>query len=340
MPSMGTSETVGGRVVFLTFHKCGSQWVADVLTSHRILAASGGFSAANRGVSVVASGPDEWLECPSGTLSGPIYDASYDAWKSWARPGDKAVVVLRDPRDVVVSWLFSAAYSHRAADRILAARPVLQAMDRFEQILLSVANFIPRQEQFASWGGRESSATEYVTSYERLVRDGQAEFGRIFEFLDWPVPAEVSRSVVEEHSFRARSGRERGDENVHSHFRKGLPGDWASHFDRDSGQVFELLLPGLLATSGYEADEAWFERLPRRSGQDTRTVSASEPELHELKAEVAGLREQNRVLQGACDERLELINLLDRQCTERSQRIDQLQHQLEARSSEIGPAEH
>lgn len=69
--------------------------------------------------------------------------------------------------------------------------------------------------------------------------------------------SELAR-ILEKKSFqRLSGGRSKGEENVKSHYRKGVPGDWANHFTEDLKTAFKNRYGDLLVRLGYETDHNW-----------------------------------------------------------------------------------
>jgi hypothetical protein len=65
---------------------------------------------------------------------------TYDTYLSIPKPEKyKTFFVMRDPRDLVVSWYFSAKYSHRLEHPITEMRKTLKQYDH--KIGLEFANF-------------------------------------------------------------------------------------------------------------------------------------------------------------------------------------------------------
>ena len=59
---------------------------------------------------------------------------------------------------------------------------------------------------------------------------------------------------VYENRFTKRAGgRDRGEENVEHHFRKGVPGDWKNHFADEHVREFNRRYGELLEITGYAA---------------------------------------------------------------------------------------
>ena len=56
---------------------------------------------------------------------------------------------------------------------------------------------------------------------------------------------------------RLTKGRERGQEDVMAHARKGIAGDWRNYFSDPVKQAFKTRYGGLLVATGYEKDLNW-----------------------------------------------------------------------------------
>ena len=123
--------------------------------------------------------------------------------------------------------------------------------------------FLSWAEPFRSWVDHEQTRPDELRlDYAALIADEQGQFRRIFTFLNWQIPDEVVTEVVARHSFVATSGgRQPGEENEHSHRRKGVSGDWRNHFTRETGTLLEATCPGLLRAGGYVEADNWWESL-------------------------------------------------------------------------------
>lgn len=284
------------RVYLLTWYKAGSQWARDLLT-HRLAARASGLS--NSGASFNCLEVEEWPAVPAGSFAGPIYCPRPIEWERHRGPTDRAVVLLRDPRDIVVSLAYSLTFSHLPTPVTDQLREGLLRLPMTQRLMLAMMQF-RRPRAFADWGqaGWGPRGSVFVTSYERLTADAHGELTAIFEYLGWSVsPADVAR-IVEDLSFETRTGRPRGQEDPLSHLRKGTPGDWRTHFDRLAGLTFELHTWGNVVRSGYESDPRWYESLPETGAVPLDLASARRlRELVELQAEVVRLREENQWLQ-------------------------------------------
>lgn len=263
---------IANRVLHITVEKCGSQWVRDVLSAPEIVACSG---RPHSGVSLNIFACNR-LEIPDQTFSGPIYGMNQWEWQHWRRPGDQAIVVLRDPRDAMISLMFSWLYSHGSDDRIDLARHKLHQLPNVEQ---RVAHMVKgsgnglRRRMYRTWAdGVHDDAL--VVRYESLVGDQHAEFSKIINWLGWNIPQETLDVVVNRLSFASRSGRKPGATDKFSHYRRGVSGDWRNYFTHEHGEQWERLYPGFLCEIGYETSDDWWHALPEKL--DDTDASASE----------------------------------------------------------------
>ena len=68
-------------------------------------------------------------------------------------------------------------------------------------------------------------------------------------------------AAVQRYEF-TRVGREAGTEDRTKFRRKGIAGDWANHFTREAGEIFDAIAGDALVDLGYAADRRWYDDLP------------------------------------------------------------------------------
>lgn len=312
------------RFVFLTFHKCGSQWIRDVLTSPAILKQAGVQVCLGGGAILHVT--SLWPKQEKMTILGPLYNASYQDWLSNSGQGDKALVVLRDPRDLVVSLVHSFTFSHNRETFIhLVREPLVASSDR-NKMNLGMLIFYSYHLAFSSWSGRLSTNGEFITTYENVIADPITEFLKMVDFFGWKVSESVVREATERLSFTSRSGRVPGEEDKYSHYRKGITGDWKNYFDRTTGQVFEETFPNLLSSLGLEKDSNWYQSLREKPSMSIlqEDDGHASVEIHELRAKLVRASEENTWLKRICDDRQKVIDQLVHVCDERLQLINEL----------------
>lgn len=300
---MGSAVAVSVRLFHLTFYKCGSQWVRDILADPRIVAHSEHVLAAG-GIDLQS---ERWPQLQPSQLASPLYSTGAGEWRQVSTLTDRAFVVIRDPRDIVVSLVYSVSLSHTPSAITLLLRDPLATANPTHRIQLGMFLLTQWAEYLRSWKNAGDDANVLLTHYESLLADLPGELRRLFRFLEWDVPARVIEAVAAENSFQKRSGRRPGEENEFSHRRKGIAGDWRNHFDRGLGELFENSFPGLLTDLGYEDSNEWWHSLPsaipaaidRPEEQRTRLLAV----LEEHEKELAAIR-------AAADERLRDVELM------------------------------
>jgi Sulfotransferase domain len=298
-----------GRYAHITRAKNGSQWVKDVLSDPRILAAQGlRFREPSRDNAMQAFGREA-----DGTLVAPLFRVTADDWLAHKRPGDRCVVVLRDPRDTVVSWAFSMAYSHVAAGRIAIVRPAVLALDLRGKLEVAAYGFMLNDYQNRSWAQHGSTACALVCRFEDLLDDELCAFRSMIDHFGWDVSDALLREVVEPLTFERRSGgRARGEKDEYSHFRNAVPGDWRNYFERDLAERFEGASPGLLRVLGYESSDDWWKQLPEKlpalGARDVPRALADD-----LAGALADRDRRASELQRQADERLAVIDRISRE---------------------------
>jgi hypothetical protein len=71
------------------------------------------------------------------------------------------------------------------------------------------------------------------------------------ESRPWITPKALCR-LLHEHRFETKAGRRPGQEDVSSHYRKGVSGDWRNYFENVHVQHFHKRYPGVVEKLGYD----------------------------------------------------------------------------------------
>ncbi len=189
-------------------------------------------------------------------------------------PEAKIIHVIRDGRDVDVSWVHQRW--NRASDRggMQILRPAeIRRRDAYEndpqrfaelgafekEELRRRAGMWREQVSGASESGPRLMGDNYTeVQYESLLDDTAAETDRLLRFLGVETSNEVVRQCVEAARFENFSGgRQRGEEDNSSFFRKGIAGDWRNVFTEKDKQIYKEVAGDLLVKLGYEKDNDW-----------------------------------------------------------------------------------
>lgn len=186
---------------------------------------------------------------------------NYDTYKAIRKPSRyKTVYVLRDPRDIIVSWYFSTKYAHGSNPIVDRDRKKLNSMDMNEGFLYSIRylsdiGFFNAQR---SWLDAEKEDPHVkLFKYEDLIENEIESFRALFQHCDIQMPERVFRSLIKDHSFEKKAKRKRGDEDIYSLKRKGISGDWKNHLTAKMMEMFKEETGDLVVRMGYEKDEDW-----------------------------------------------------------------------------------
>ena len=192
---------------------------------------------------------------PEGRIVSPIY-VDYVNYAAFPKPlRYRTFCVARDPRDIVVSWYFSAKFSYRPMGELANKRGQLLELPT-EDGLLVVIDYLADFGLFdalGSWTAAKDDPHAILVKFEDLVGEASRQtFADLFEHLTIPLPATDLDDLLERYSFERLSGRARGNEDARSHYRKGTPGDWKNHFTPRVTDRLQAVAPDLAERLGYE----------------------------------------------------------------------------------------
>ena len=190
-------------------------------------------------------------------------------------PEAKVIHIIRDGRDQAVSFIHQQGNrakrgrTHRLSPEELAKS---EAYRRSPQELSETGEGMFAEKTLRkaadNWALRVGKAVEdgpalfgesYTeVRYEDLLERPNEEARRLFEFLGVDTRESLVDRAVRSASFEKLSkGRERGQEDPSSFYRKGVSGDWKNLFNERDKQVYKEEAGELLIRLGYEKDGGW-----------------------------------------------------------------------------------
>jgi len=259
-------------VFHVTHVKSGSQWVYQILNEcaparivkPRVKVAQFYEDAIAPGmIYPTVYAPRDRFESTLWPRSKPEADSpAAQNWRNFVEQKSpvKTFVVIRDLRDTLVSLYFSLKVSHAIiSDNVSREHRQLGEMN-FEDGLLHL--FGPTNGQLiakmqSSWMEPCRNGEALLLHYEDIIMDDFTQFQKIIDHCEIPVSRNQLREVVERNSFAARAGRQPGEEDQSSHFRKGIAGDWKNRFTEKITAEFKRQFGQALIDTGYETDLAW-----------------------------------------------------------------------------------
>ena len=161
----------------------------------------------------------------------------------------KAILLVRDPRDMLVSLYYSVRYSHIApgdAWKIVNEwRSVAERHSVDEYVLPGAADYANRMR---SYRGLVASPLTKVFRYEDVIYDKAKWVADICDHFGWDVPAERQREI-------AAGGDVFPDkENYEKHIRQVHPGNYKKKLKPKTISALDDILAADMAPFGYEPD--------------------------------------------------------------------------------------
>lgn len=164
--------------------------------------------------------------------------------------GQRKIFLVRDPRDVMVSYFFSMARSHvlpgpgPLRDRFLSDRQQLSQMSISDFIAAGTGFFVlENMREFLRWS-REMPRSK-LFRYEDVIFHKQAWVREICAFFDWPVPAAKMEEIAARHHVIPDA------ENPNAHIRQVRPGNYKTHLSNDDIARIEQQFPDLFDALSY-----------------------------------------------------------------------------------------
>jgi hypothetical protein len=235
-------------VFHVTMYKAGSQWIYKILRD----------CAPERTIEPSKEGVDHFLK--DQIIAGKIYPTIYvpkDLFDRVQKPANsRHFVVLRDLRDTAVSAYFSLKISHPVVGNISDVRKILSEQRLEEGMLWIFRNWLPSNaEIFSSW----INSDERWIRYEDLLEHDQEILSAVLlESCGLRIDRQKLSDIVASHRFdNFTGGRPRGTEDITSHGRKGIAGDWKNHFTPRLKEEFKNRFGELLIRAGYETSNDW-----------------------------------------------------------------------------------
>jgi hypothetical protein len=200
---------------------------------------------------------DDWIDPPTAgyTVSKAHTAPTGRNVELIHRAGRPYVVIIRDLRDIVVSWTF---YVRNRRDDPWNAK--VAGLSDEESIDFAIENRLDHWTRWImDWRDVLDPDLGLIVRYEDLVENTEEVMSTVLDHygID-PIEPEMVQRIVERHAFkRVTGGRERGQEDTSQFVRKGIIGDWVNHFTDDQKARFKQIASDALIALGYESDTDW-----------------------------------------------------------------------------------
>ena len=182
------------------------------------------------------------------------------------------IYVMRDGRDAMTSLYYHVR-------RVLLRGERRWLPQKYHEVFLDSGDMEKVRKQFprfleiqmqrplgarCSWAKHVQSFLQIehpklvMLKYEDMLTDGANVLARELSKLNGAEPdLQRAQFLMNDYSFTRLSGRKQNAEDKSSFLRKGVAGDWKSHFTREAGEIFDHHCGEALIAAGYEKDRNW-----------------------------------------------------------------------------------
>lgn len=167
----------------------------------------------------------------------------------------KIVLMVRDPRDILVSGYYSIAYSHALPDkqgnkyeRFVEKRAKVRESTIDEYVLAEsdkVYDILQRYKTLLI--GKYPNA--YVTKYEEMISNFRGWLDNLLDYCEMIIRHDFLKVLSEENE-RLRPK----DEDIYRHIRKGKSGDYKEKLKQETIECLNTKFSQILETFGYKLD--------------------------------------------------------------------------------------
>jgi hypothetical protein len=249
------------NIYHCTVQRSASQWVRAILSDPRVYRFCGLTSYRYQDQLPGKHDPRKLTKrrfqkaFPRATINTTIY-VDYEGFASIPKPPCyKAFFVMRDPRDVLISWYFSTKFSHPLMGELGRIRQDLNRLSEPDGMLYCI-QYLDDFGLFAaqrSWADAATNdANVLLVRYEDLIaEDSLATFEQLLRHCDIRVPGHGLEAILRSYRFEELSARPRGQEDRSAHYRKGVAGDWRNHFSERIEARFARVAGDLISLWNY-----------------------------------------------------------------------------------------
>ncbi len=152
-------------------------------------------------------------------------------------PGIKKLCIIRDPKDKIVSWHFSKLRKGHKTETVITDEFIKEYCE---------STIKKEYKSLLDYNGNI-----YCFTYESLADNQREILKNILTYLDVAINDKIIDHMIEEGSFKKMTaqgnragGRENGQEELQSPYRKGVAGDWINHLTEKQAQLIDNIVGG------------------------------------------------------------------------------------------------
>jgi len=162
---------------------------------------------------------------------------------------DKVIFLTRDPRDVAVSAFYWHKNGAKNAKWKNAKGKIFWTIATKIKIIDYILTAVGWARHYSSW----KKVSSFRVRYEDLSSDTKKTLLSILNYIDVSADEKIIEEAIEKFSFEKITGRKKGEErSQNSEFRKGIVGDYKSHFSLLELKIFWLICGKSASEAGYK----------------------------------------------------------------------------------------
>jgi len=247
------------NIYHCTVHKAGSQWLKSLLFDPTIYRWCGLKPWNRRVMGIDLRGYQNRYYTrafPTRRIVSSIY-IHFEAFRQMPKPSNyRAFLVMRDPRDITVSYYFSMAFTHTPMGDIPRKRAVLRNMGQREGIIWTIQYLSDYGLYGALRSWKNADAQDPNVKVVRLEDfSGPSAIDTLTCLLrhcDIHVPLEEAKELLSRYSFKSMKTKDHRNVAGLSHYRSGKAGDWKRCFDDEVEKQFRKITDDLVEVLGYD----------------------------------------------------------------------------------------
>jgi len=245
--------------------KTGSQWIKAILSDKTILEKTG--LSIHTYYRLLPDNTDPRIlterffdqPFPENCILSPLY-MDYNSYLSIPKPASfRTIAIIRDPRDIVISWYFSVRYSHPLMGKIPKHREILNEISLEEGLIYSI-EYLKSYGLFAAMQAWVSGPVQdphvVLFRFEDLINK-ELQYYRLsdlFAHCEFQMNEREIKNLMTKYSLdemQKKAKKKQSENKGISHYRKGIAGDWKNYFTIKVHSAFMHHLGNLVTELGY-----------------------------------------------------------------------------------------
>lgn len=241
-------RSVHPQIVHACLWKTASQWVRLILSDPRVYRVGGHLPYVTSHVRDSNAQRRTIAQAPRRALLA-CYEPFEVARELAGGVPLRTALVVRDPREMLVSWYFSTRYSHDPTENVLRRRAEMEHMNDVDGLVYAAGEFAKEFPPIIySWMGAPANDLKLVRFEDLTGRDSLAAWSDLMNFYDISISEASLAAVLNTYSIntlkktKARSGRTAKYDNAGRARARDFddPQIWAE-FSRATGDLAEKM---------------------------------------------------------------------------------------------------